>query len=103
VNPTKNPVAQSVTQAPKVHAMNKNGVIEWAPFTLVEGIDEAKLLQASQALQADFLSQQKGFLRRELLKGKDNAWVDLIYWESPEAAEQVRTPRTVLSATPISR
>jgi hypothetical protein len=68
--------------------VDKNAVIEWAPFTLVEGIDEEKLLQASQALQTDFLSKQKGFLGRELLKGKGNDWVDLVYWENREAAEQ---------------
>jgi hypothetical protein len=68
--------------------VDKNAVIEWAPFTLVESIDEEKLLQASQALQTDFLSKQKGFLGRELLKGKGNDWVDLVYWENREAAEQ---------------
>lgn len=68
--------------------MNKNIIVEWAPFSLVEGVDEAKLLQASEALQTDFLGKQKGFLGRELLKGKGNDWADLVYWETREAAEQ---------------
>ncbi len=60
--------------------------IEWAPFTLAAGADEASLLSASEALQSEFLSQQRGFLRRELLKGNDGQWVDLIYWEDAESA-----------------
>jgi hypothetical protein len=62
--------------------------IEWAPFTLAEGVDEAALLAASEALQRDFLSKQRGFLHRELLKGSDGQWVDMIYWESRDAVRQ---------------
>ncbi len=68
--------------------MNQNVVVEWAPFELAAGIDEKALLQASEVLQRDFLGKQKGFIRRELLKGKDNHWVDLVYWETREDAEQ---------------
>lgn len=63
-------------------------VIEWAPFELIAGTDEDVLLQASEALQKEFLDSQKGFVRRELLRGKDNQWTDLVYWESMEDAAQ---------------
>jgi hypothetical protein len=53
-----------------------------------QGVTEAALIAASNALQADFLSQQSGFVRRGLLKGKDNQWVDVIYWSSLADAEQ---------------
>ncbi len=59
---------------------------EWAPFKLVDTADEARLLRASDALQAGFLSKQRGFIRRELHEGPDGQWVDLVYWESDEAA-----------------
>jgi hypothetical protein len=62
--------------------------IEWAPFTLAEGVDEAAFFAASEALQRDFLSKQRGFLHRELLKGSNNQWVDIIYWESRDAITQ---------------
>jgi len=62
--------------------------IEWAPFTLAEGVDEAALLAASEVLQHDFLSNQTGFLHRELLKGSDGLWVDVISWESRAAVKQ---------------
>lgn len=63
-------------------------IVEWAPFTLAEGVDEAALVEASNALQTDFLSKQRGFIRRDLLKGKDNQWVDIVYWNSQEEADQ---------------
>jgi len=62
--------------------------IEWAPFTLADGVDEASLLRASEAVQADFISQQRGFVRRDLLKGEHGQWIDLLYWDSHEAAQQ---------------
>ena len=62
--------------------------VEWAPFTVVAGTDEATLLAAADLVQTEFLSQQPGFMRRELLRGRDNQWVDIIYWNSREEAEQ---------------
>jgi hypothetical protein len=62
-------------------------VLEWAPFELKPGVAEADLLAASDALQTEFLEQQPGFIRRELLRGKDRQWVDTVYWRSLEAAE----------------
>ena len=62
--------------------------IEWAPFRLIDSADEASLLRASDALQSGFLANQPGFIRRELLKGEEGQWVDLVYWESEEAAAQ---------------
>jgi len=61
-------------------------VVEWAPFALVEGATEDQLLEASHDLQLDFLAAQPGFVRRELLRGPDGAWSDLVYWESQDAA-----------------
>jgi hypothetical protein len=62
--------------------------LEWAPFTLAEGVDEAALLVASAALQTEFLSKQPGFVRRELLRGHDNQWVDVVYWSSRQPADE---------------
>jgi hypothetical protein len=61
--------------------------LEWAPFTLAAGVTEQELLDASQALQEDFLARQPGFVRRELLKGSGREWADLVYWESAELAQ----------------
>jgi hypothetical protein len=67
---------------------NTKFIVEWAPFTLAAGVDEAALIEASNALQTDFLSKQRGFVRRDLLKGRDNQWVDIVYWSSRQEADQ---------------
>lgn len=69
-------------------AMPSDLTIEWAPFLVADGVDEATLYAASAALQQEFLSQQPGFIRRELLKGAGNQWCDLVYWASRAAADQ---------------
>ena len=61
--------------------------IEGAPFRLAPAATEEALLRASAALQADFLGRQPGFVRRELLKGADGQWVDLVVGENRAAAE----------------
>src|SRR5688500_11089819 len=55
-------------------------VIEWAPFRLREGVTEAQLLEASEAIQREFLARQAGFLHRELARGADNLWADVVHW-----------------------
>jgi len=64
-------------------------VIEWAPFRLLDGVTEEELFAASEALQRDFVARQRGFIRRELLRGADGTWVDLVHWEDEAAAHTV--------------
>lgn len=63
-------------------------VVEWAPFAVKSDVDDVELIAASEALQNDFLLRQRGFIRRELLKGQNEQWVDLAFWESRDAADQ---------------
>lgn len=76
------------TKETDTHAAQTKYTIEWAPFTLATGVDETTLLAASDAIQREFVSQQRGFIQRELLKGQANQWVDLVYWDSLSAAEE---------------
>jgi len=46
----------------------EGAVIEWAPFRLREGVTESELLEASNAIQRNFLDGRPGFLRRELAR-----------------------------------
>ena len=64
-------------------------VVEWAPFRLAEGVSEEALLKASETLQEAFLANQRGFVRRELLRGTDGQWADLVHWEDEAAANAV--------------
>lgn len=61
-------------------------VVEWAPFQVKAGVDDAAVLAASEALQRDFLALQPGFVSRDLLRGADGRWVDLVYWRDEESA-----------------
>lgn len=62
-------------------------VVEWAPFTLKEGVNESQLLAAAENVQRVFLASQPGFQRRELLQGANRQWVDLVYWQDEKSAE----------------
>lgn len=62
-------------------------VIEWAPFRLAPGVTEAALLEASESIQRDFLERQPGYVRRELLRGDDGRWVDLVVWRDEATAQ----------------
>jgi hypothetical protein len=67
--------------------MTTNQVLEWSPFRLKQGTDEATLLQVSERLQRDFLANQDGFVRRELIKGAEGAYTDLVWWDSFAASQ----------------
>jgi hypothetical protein len=62
-------------------------VIEWAPFTLKQGVSEAALAQAAKLIQSEFLSRQEGFVRRELVKEAEGKYVDVIWWTNFATAE----------------
>jgi hypothetical protein len=63
-------------------------VLEFAPFDLADGISETELLDASEALQSEFLDRQDGFLKRELVRRDERHWVDIVYWRDKEAVER---------------
>jgi hypothetical protein len=63
--------------------------IEWAPFRVRPDVTEAELRAASAALQDEFLVRQPGYLRRELLRGEDGGYVDLVWWQSRAAADAI--------------
>lgn len=63
-----------------------NIIVEWAPFEVEIGVSDEVLINASNRIQSEFLVTQKGYIKRELLKGKSNLWADLVYWASKEDA-----------------
>jgi hypothetical protein len=69
--------------------MTPNMVIELAPFRLKPGVTDEALARASEDLQRDFLASQPGFLRRELLRGRDGEWMDLVHWTDDASASAV--------------
>ncbi len=72
--------------------MNQSLTVEVVLFKLKPGVEEAAFVRASDAL-LPVLRAMSGFVRRELLKGEDGQWIDLVHWnslaEAQAAAEQV--------------
>lgn len=60
--------------------------VEWAPFNVASHVTEEQLLCAAERVEQEFLKQQPGYLKRELLKGEGNQWVDLVHWRSEDDA-----------------
>lgn len=69
--------------------MTKAFTMEMAPFQLASGVTEETLLAASERLDREFLSQQKGYIGRALTQLPDASWADLVIWESKAAAEAI--------------
>ena len=67
--------------------MNSNLIVEIAPFTVADGVDEHALVAASDAVQSAFLKHAKGWVGRFLLKGPNNQWMDIVLWRSLAEAE----------------
>ena len=62
-----------------------DNVVELVSFKLKEGISEEEFLVASDELNASFLSLQKGYIFRKLLK-KEDTWTDIVLWETMDDA-----------------
>ncbi len=63
--------------------------MEFGVFKLKTGASEEKLLEAAKHMEREFLSKEKKFLGHTILKGKDGAYVDLVFATSQEAAEAI--------------
>ncbi len=66
-----------------------NTVLEFAKITLAPTASEADLLAASATFEAEFLTKQDGFIRRDLVRTGDGTYADVILWESREKADAV--------------
>ena len=64
-------------------------VTVFAAFRLAEGRTEADLLAASQRFQEDFVSQQPGVLRRELIRKADGGYIDIVQFRSAADVDDV--------------
>lgn len=69
-------------------SISKGQVVEFAPISLKDIVTEEMLLEASSKLQKEFLAQQAGFVKRELVKKSEKEYVDIVYWESQARADQ---------------
>lgn len=80
--------------------MDKKFIVEIAQFKLAAGVSEKDFLMEADAVQKNFLQKQKGYIDRELLRGDDGQWVDILHWtsmaEATRAAEMMmKDPSTL--------
>jgi len=59
--------------------------IEFASFNLKNGVSLPDFLLASDKMNNEFLSAQKGYISRQLLVDGDT-WADLVLWETIDDA-----------------
>lgn len=60
-------------------------VVEFVTFKLNEGVSEQQLLATSDEFNESFLSLQKGYISRKLIRD-GNIWSDIVLWETMEDA-----------------
>jgi hypothetical protein len=61
--------------------------VEWAPFVKINEVSDQQLIAAADQVNQVFLSQQPGFIKRELIKKSDTEYADVIHWSSKKDAE----------------
>jgi Antibiotic biosynthesis monooxygenase len=62
-------------------------IVEVSQFRLVQGADEGAFLKAADQTQSAFLAKQEGFAGRDLLRAADGSWMDIVRFESMQAAQ----------------
>jgi heme-degrading monooxygenase HmoA len=62
-------------------------IVETAQFRARPGVSDEQLLKASQEAQDGYLGKCRGFVSRELLKSEDGSWLDIVHFETLEAAQ----------------
>lgn len=60
-----------------------------APGKLKPGITEADLIKASDKFDAEFVKKQQGIVKRQMLRGENGQFADLVTFASKEAAGKV--------------
>lgn len=69
--------------------------IEWAPFVKAVSVTDEQLVAAANTVNSNFLVNQKGFIKRELIKKNESEYADVVYWQTKAdaitAGEKVST------------
>lgn len=64
-----------------------NLTVELVQFKLKDGIDEDTLLTVTKE-NMEFVRKQNGYIGRELVKGPDGLWIDIVHWKSLSEAQE---------------
>jgi heme-degrading monooxygenase HmoA len=61
-------------------------IVEVSRFRLVSGTNEEAFVEAAEEVQDGFLREQDGYLGRELLRGQDGSWMDIVRFTDIDVA-----------------
>lgn len=64
------------------------GGMEFATFRLKEGVTEARLVELSNQVESEFLSQQEELVFHFLVRGENGTYADVAVASSQEKAEE---------------
>lgn len=67
--------------------MGKKITVKIIEYGLAPGVSEQKFLETSAALMSEF-AKLRGFIKRELHKGENGRWRDIVYWQSRNDADR---------------
>jgi hypothetical protein len=59
-------------------------------FKLNPEVSDTNFLSASNKMQDEFYEQYDSFKRRELLKGNDNTWTEILHWSGDGPAKHIQ-------------
>lgn len=62
-------------------------VIEIVTLTLKEGVSYSDFAPIDSAIETEHVSQQPGFISREVAAGEDGEWLVIVHWESSQDAD----------------
>ncbi len=65
----------------------KNITVKIVEYTLAKDADLEAFLNASAALMPE-LAKLRGFIKRELHRGENGRWRDVVYWKTREDADR---------------
>ena len=66
--------------------MQNATAVEMAPFELAAGVTSTQLLDASNQIEIGFLANCEGYVARTLVKTGENAYMDIVYWQTMKDA-----------------
>jgi len=66
--------------------MNSDVLIEVTIFKTKVGVDQAQFLAADAAF-TEALKAMGGYIKRDLLQGENDVWIDIIHWETRADAQ----------------
>ncbi len=64
-----------------------SATIEMVSFKLSDGVTSSVFLQASESVDR-WVAKQEGFEYRALAQQEDGTWVDIVFWQNAQNAQQ---------------